>query len=142
MRATFGAMSALLLPDATGGWSTPTVSAERGFELRILTESMNYAAGPPGDGPEGRLLEAGPGELLAAAAGPGGTGGRAGRATAPAAFATPEDRRLLEAFADQAALALQRSLSEHRSATAAVDAGPSACATRCCPASRTTSARR
>jgi K+-sensing histidine kinase KdpD len=34
----------------------------------------------------------------------------------------PEDRRLLDAFANQAALALQRSLSERRSAGAALDA--------------------
>lgn len=35
---------------------------------------------------------------------------------------TPEDRRLLDAFANQAALALQRSLSERHSASAALDA--------------------
>jgi two-component system sensor histidine kinase KdpD len=110
-RATFGAASALLLPDAQRALVDPD-----GFctadELALARQAMA----------EGRLLEAGPGVLLAPLHGLEGSVGVLVVRLPHGRAGTAEDRGLLQAFADQAALALQRSLFEHRSATAAVDA--------------------
>ena len=114
------------------------------------------AAGSPDGAPEielaQRAFDSGPGgESVDAAPTPGqllclplqGAGGPLGvlAVRLPGQrFATPEDRRLLDAFANQAALALERSLFARRSAKAVVEAETERFATHCYRASRTTSA--
>lgn len=103
VRQTFDSVSALLLPRADGRLDDPTgwvdlAAAQRAFDT--------------GRDDEGHLPLRGDGRSLAVLA----------VSPLPARFRAPEDRQLLHAFANQAALALERALFERRSADALLEA--------------------
>jgi two-component system sensor histidine kinase KdpD len=115
VRATFGTPSALLLPQEDGALHDPTAfcsPTELEMARRTLAEGGSAKAVP---GRTGSLLCL----PLSSMAGPPGVLVVRWPAGQPA---TPEERRLLDALANQAALAMQRVWVEQRSAAAAVEA--------------------
>ena len=128
VRSMFGAQGALLLPDDQGRLTDPA-GFFRAPDPRAAAPSaqveMDHAqqAFDSGQGTESTDAPTPPDHLLClplqGAAGPLGV---LAVRLPPQRFATPEDRRLLDAFANQAALALERSLFARRSARAAMDA--------------------
>ena len=117
VRSTFGVSSTLLLPDGSG----------------TLRDAAGFRAGSDADLQAAQALyDAGEAPSSDAQVGAGGRpvllqGTRAPLGVLltrplPARFGTPEDRRLLDALANLAALALERSQLEHKSRAAAIDA--------------------
>jgi two-component system sensor histidine kinase KdpD len=115
VQTTFGVPSALLLPDAQGRLQDPRAfcSAEELRQAQALVAGHGSAGETaPGGATQLQVLLQGSGDVLGVLAVrplPGGIG-------------TPEDRRLLDAMADQAALALERALYEQRSVHAVLEA--------------------
>jgi two-component system sensor histidine kinase KdpD len=117
LRSTFGGACALLLPDGSG-----RLADEAGFCRGRAESSLAQRAFDEGGATKAATAPA-TGELLCLPLhGAGGTLGVLAARLPAQRFGTPEDRRLLDAFANQAALALERSLFEQRSAKAVIDA--------------------
>jgi len=111
LQSTFDLQCVLLLPDANGQLQATAGAPLPGADLQRA--QALFESGPAVDGPQAPLV------LLQ------GSRGALGvlMLRAPAAgIAMPEDRELLHAMANQAALALERTLFERRSAQAVVDA--------------------
>lgn len=115
VQMTFGVRSALLLPDEHGRLQDPQgfCSTEELQHAQALIASAGRAsAAAPSCATQLQVLLQGTRTALGVLAVrplPGGIG-------------TPEDRRLLDAMANQAALALERALYEQRSASAVLEA--------------------
>lgn len=123
VQTTFGAVSALMLPDDRGALHDAARGdrppgepgdAEASTAQQAFDEDRSIdLAGEPGIDGSTHYLP------LSGSSGPLGTLVVRGL---PLRFGTPEDRHLLESFANQAALALERALFERRSAAAVVAA--------------------
>jgi len=116
VQSTFGMPCALLLPDAQGRLQPPDRESLPAGQLPRAQDLFD-ADGPQAREPEGRAplllrLQGTRGPLGVLFLQPPAAGG----------VGTPEDSRLLEAMADQLALALERTLFEQRSASAALEA--------------------
>jgi two-component system, OmpR family, sensor histidine kinase KdpD len=112
--ATFGVTSVLLLPDAQDRLGAPT-------PLRVdLPVDLDAAAAVLAGGTVPATAADAPSMLPLRGAGP--VLGVLVTGALPARFADAEDRHLLHAFANQAALALERALFEQRSAEAVLAA--------------------
>ncbi|MFO1299588.1 MAG: ATP-binding protein [Burkholderiaceae bacterium] len=128
VQSTFGARSVLLLPDKGGTLRDRAVFApgdprEPAAPMRDDELACAGRAFGQGCGTETAVDPAtGLVTLCVALRGTSGALGVLLVRTAPGRFASIEDRQLLDAFASQAALALERSLFERRSAAAVVDA--------------------
>ena len=126
VRATFGAPSALLLPDERGrlvdasGFCDrmPAAAPTAGCD-GLSAAQQAFDAGRPVEF-IGSPTQA---DLLLCLPLPSAEGALGVFVVRPPAkhFGTPEDRRLLDAFVNQAALAIERSLYERRSAAALLD---------------------
>jgi two-component system, OmpR family, sensor histidine kinase KdpD len=119
VRATFGAASALLLPDAHGRLvDAMGLCADRPGELDVAQQAFDEARNTEVP------LTAERGEQLVCLLLPGARGALGVFAVRLDAlrFGSPEDRRLLGAFANQAALAIERSRFQQRSAEASLEA--------------------
>jgi len=115
VRATFGAEARLLLPDDAGRLRACDDAGERSdgdAAAQRLFERGSDAGDAPGEH-DGALL------LLRGAAGPLAV---LALRNWPGPGTEPEDRQLLDAFANQTALALERQLFDRRSARAVVEA--------------------
>ncbi|MDP1954032.1 MAG: DUF4118 domain-containing protein [Polaromonas sp.] len=130
VRTTFGASSALLLPDTSGQLCDPA-----GFCRDVAVESLSSGAGGylplvvaqqafdqgrnlDGAGQEGFVLSD---ALYVPLCGVSHSLGVLAIHFQPGRFHTPHQSDLLKAFANQAALALERSIFERKSADAAVE---------------------
>ena len=114
VRTTFGAQAALLLPDADGRLRAAPEAGDAVVAADPAAQRLfddGDAPPPTGDGAL-RLLLRGVCDPLAVLV----------LHEWPDPGTEPEDRRLLDAFANQAALALERQLFERRSARAVVEA--------------------
>lgn len=138
VQATFGAGSALLLPDAGGRLRDPGrfCAALEGGRSELELAQRAFDEGVSGG------AERQAGALYVALQGADGTLGVLAVQPLPARFGAPEERHLLNAFASQAALALELRRWSAAVRKQASQPRPSACGTRCCRACRTTSARR
>lgn len=119
LQATFGMPSALLVPDEHGRLADPQgfcTTTAAGDELQHAQVLFERAVVPSERQPEAGLA------LQLLLQGTRGSLGVLAVRPPPGGASTPEDRSLLEAMANQAALALQRTWFEQRSARAIVDA--------------------
>lgn len=128
VRTTFGVSSALLLPDERGRLVDPSGFCRAGEAAAAGTDGLDELARAQQAFDTGRRTETAVGpsdaELLLCLPLPSANGALGVFVVRPAArqVGTPEDRHLLDAFINQAALALERSLLERRRAAAVLEA--------------------
>ena len=115
VRATFGVESRLWLPDARGELQATDTGVEASPQANLDAGTQRLFAQGDADTPAG----APPQLLLRGVAGPLAV---LALHSWPDPGTAPEDRQLLDAFANQAALAFERRLFERRSAKAGVEA--------------------
>lgn len=125
IRSTFGVAAAVLMPGADGKLHRPSgdvagepatdgIDADADIARRAFDADRSAGAGAEAD-PQAPLM-------YLPLGGAGGTLGVLVVEPLPVRFGAPEDRRLLSAFADQASVAIERSLFERRSTQAVVEA--------------------
>ena len=115
VRATFGVESQLWLPDARGELQAADMAADAGRTASADAATQRLFAHGDAD----TAADAPPRLLLRGVAGPLAV---LALHSWPDPGTAPEDRQLLDAFANQAALAFERRLFERRSAKAGVEA--------------------